>query len=609
MKHIHLELTIGGFNEQNVLMIQEFLEPYEEAYFEKFIQKYPESELQKIHLHLCDDIWTCIDEFYSAHGFVNDKSRPKGLDHLVKAVTLNGETKFFWNAKYLSKPAVPLVFRVVFEHLIGIQMYQLYRVNLKIDFEHGLEYLCDSLFHSLTVHTAIKDATSEIVGKESLDYESMEEFTFAFKRNIKLLHLAYQANKDYYNFLVKAITELDLYLSRILSFRNERNLKKLDEFAEEVASIVRLVDSSINELGKPYEINLAKARLNIVTLLKKCDIELFEANDSKNIGFKISEGPKKLFQELIDTHPRIVCYLDILGFKALIEEYESENTSLALKHLKTAFDDAMNASLTILPNTLEDEVREHLEFRMFSDCIIISIPYIEFGIDIKKGFSYMALIINVMQQTFMKSGFYLRGHVTMGSYYSDKNMLFSGGLVEAYKNEAATVYPVVSINEKILRSLEKPTEYDHVLLSYEKLIIRHNFHVSKTNTFINPLYTIDSYKNIDSQFNSTLTDILGGQQSFAPFNLSFTSLLNEALKNQGMPNFNIEHELEKAKQDIRDELMVNYRKQLEIYRDLNNSPNDRALASGIIEKYKFLIDLFSWLEDGNASDKFEYVGY
>lgn len=214
----------------------------------------------------------------------------------------------------------------------------------------------------------------------------------------------------------------------------------------------------------------------------------------------------------------------------------------------------------------------------------------------------MAIILNVFQQIFMKEGFYLRGHLTIGSYYSDENMLFSGGLVEAYLNERTTVYPVISINSKVIDKLKQKTEYDDIQPSFEKLIICHSIGNVEHNKILNPYFTIESYKTIDDQINKVIDNLLGSGIFELGNTISFKKILEKELVKFGIDN--IDDELEKDKNKIMEVLVQKYYEQLAVYQDMNNAHNVRTIASQIIEKYKFLFALLRWIsgeDDSNFS--------
>ena len=122
MKYIELEYSVNGLQESDKKAIQEFLQPYEEKYFGNFIKTFPQYEIPKIHLHISDDIWVSINEFYSDHDISYDKSRPKGLEHLIKVASTKEKTKYFWASNYFGELAVPIAFQVIIENLIGKQL-------------------------------------------------------------------------------------------------------------------------------------------------------------------------------------------------------------------------------------------------------------------------------------------------------------------------------------------------------------------------------------------------------------------------------------------------------------------------------------------------------
>src|SRR5207253_2089639 len=79
------------------------------------------------------------------------------------------------------------------------------------------------------------------------------------------------------------------------------------------------------------------------------------------------------------------------------------------------------------------DLKEYLEYRMFSDCICLSLPYIEFGNDFHIQFHSLSGIARTYQLIMLQKGFFVRGGISIGSFFADKNMIFSGGLVKAYK--------------------------------------------------------------------------------------------------------------------------------------------------------------------------------
>lgn len=604
MKYLSIEYKIDNIQEKHIKEIEIIISKYEEEYFNTLLKKFPDFPITKYYVVMSDDIWRDIHEFHFENDQTYERLRPKGIEHIVKIFTINNQTKYFWNVNYFNEDIIKLYFNLLIEDLLSNQLQEKYDIDRLLPIDQGIDSLILQLYKIWHVNKISKTTAFDISQTTELKYDSMEDFTFAFKKNIKNLHYDYQRAQDNYKFLTNSILELEIYIRRILSHASNENFKELDEFDIEVKEIYSCILDSEKNLSE-IDINLlSKIKQQVVSILLKCDIGIYEDEKSQNIGFKIKEGPKKLFPDLIDTHPRIVCFIDILGFKALIEDYENINSSLVLKRLKKSFDGARVISFEMLTNILEPEFRKELEFRMFSDCIIISLPFIEFGIDIKKGIYNMALILNVFQQTFMREGFYLRGHLTIGSYYSDENMIFSGGLVEAYLNESDTTFPIISLNQKIINKIKIKHQDDDLLPSFSKMIIQHKYPSSKNKYFINPFFSINTYKSIDKQFNDIFNTGKDPETENDQLIFSFIDLFKSSLKNLGVKD--LDQEIIRDKNLILDLILDNYKEQLQIYQNFNYSHKERTIASKILHKYEFLLSLYEWLEK-NEGDMFEYM--
>lgn len=596
MKYLKIEYRVEGLKPEAIQKYEELLQPFEKKYFSRFESNFPNIDTSNIDIVLTDDIWREINKFYEDHGQSQHRLRPKGLEHVVKFASVGVTKKLFWDSRFTGEPGIQILFSVLIEDLIGTYLNNEYEVNEVFDTNTSVKNIAEQLFKIWLSHQISKNETSKIISTEGVNYDDMSELTFAFKKNIRDLHFKYQKDLDNYLFIINVIVEFEIFLRRVIANKTKINLKGFEEFDFEIKSIIQLLDDCNLKFENINDRILQQNQLSILNILKKCDVEIYDSKNLDNIGFKITKGPKDLFPDLIDTHPRIICFIDILGFKSLIDEYENQNISLVLKRLKNVFDATRKAAFEILLNVFQKDIKERLEFKMFSDCIMLSLPYIEFGIDIKSGFHSIAIILNVLQQTFMKEGFYLRGHITLGSYYSDDNMLFSGGLVEAYTNEGTTIYPAVSVNPKIIDKLTQKTEYDDSFPSMKKMIITHSL-LSENNNILNPFFTHDAFKSLDSE----LDKMFGGE--LKGFGKSIKDIFSKVFENQGV---DLDKEIFNDLKTIKDKLFDNYNSQLSIYENFNYSHKARTVASSIIEKYKFLIDLIFWIEN-EEDNRFKYT--
>lgn len=598
MKYLTIDYKIDNIEEITKEQLDAIFTESENKYFANFKEHYPEFDIPKIKVVIAYDIWEEIRNFYLENERASEKYRPKGLDHLMKIETINGDTRFFFKAKYISEVGMKLFFTTLIEHLISEN------IKLIVDVPDGFQY--NQHFEDLSIFFLKNWLLSSIAAKNcktifsdiinDIEYDSMADFTFAFKRNIRRLHYDFQGHQDNAEFLGKAISELELYVRRILKYSTEVNLLGMDEFHDDIIEIIQTVDSCNGEIKNYKKVDIATFSKSLKNIFAKCDIEIIDHNNPPGVGFDIKHGPIKLFPNLVDTHPRIVCFMDILGFKQLISEYETNEASNKLKDLKNAFDIAVEGAINMLINSIGEEAKSKFEYRMFSDCIILSYPYIDFGKEFKEGFINVSLVINTFQLTMMTFGFYVRGHVTIGSYYSTPNILFSGGLVEAFENERATVFPAISVNQKIIDKLKITSDYENSLISYDELIIKHQYPSVKNNLVLNPFYTVLNINKIFSQFDDLLD---------LPKEFNFSKMLNSALESN---NINIDQEIKKNFDKIKTELKSNFDEQLEIYQNFSYPIEARIEAGKVIEKHRFLFDLMEWVDKKNSS-MFEFVNF
>jgi len=104
----------------------------------------------------------------------------------------------------------------------------------------------------------------------------------------------------------------------------------------------------------------------------------------------------------------------------------------------------------------KNDLLNHLKYQMFSDNISISLPYFNNQSDFVTNFNLISIFIRGFQFSMMSKGFFIRGGLSIGSYYSDENMIFSQGLVNAYELETKkAVYPRVLVDKIIIDKFEK----------------------------------------------------------------------------------------------------------------------------------------------------------
>jgi len=156
---------------------------------------------------------------------------------------------------------------------------------------------------------------------------------------------------------------------------------------------------------------------------------------------------------MIGTTTKIVSFTDILGFSKYIQDYDSGEFPDLLVNLKNAIDTATNfvKQKEGIGSQPFIDWRKCIEYRLFSDCLCTSAPLVYEGFNTFEQIKLTYKYLMGYQILLLKKGYFIRGGITIGSYYSDEHMIFSGGLVEAYNLEHNTaLYPRVVLSQTLV---------------------------------------------------------------------------------------------------------------------------------------------------------------
>ncbi|MBK8585696.1 MAG: hypothetical protein IPN88_09800 [Bacteroidetes bacterium] len=344
-----------------------------------------------------------------------------------------------------------------------------------------------------------------------------------------------------------------------------------------------------------------------------CSIDI--PNESR-MNVKIVDTPKNLFRNnIVDTEPRIVAFLDILGFSRIVEEYESDSQSNILNELHDTLEMAIKVSIEAVtdPKTKTD-LKEYLEYRMFSDCICISLPFIEFGNDFHIQFHSLSAIVKSYQLAMMQKGFFVRGGISVGSFYSDKHMIFSGGLVSAYQLEQKTVYPVIAVDRKVLDRLKVNYTENAKGLFYENALIFSGSEPEKI--FLNPFDLLDNSGKYLDFLQSTMENLIKeseseNEESFSVLTTSLLKLTNtitkpiyDYAKSQITPE-----NMNAAKEKVLEHVNEQIEKYTEVVQNSEADLQEQKEAKKIIVKYEHLKSLIEWSMGKGDVSLFKYFQF
>ena len=267
---------------------------------------------------------------------------------------------------------------------------------------------------------------------------------------------------------------------------------------------------------------------------------------------------------MADTQKKIVGFIDILGFKDMIHRFDSGEEPELLDNLIDIVNTAGNFLKRELPmpeNQYLNNWKDSLEVKVFSDCFCISVPFehpdFSFTDNVKLYYQYIA----GFQILLMEKGYLVRGGLTIGSYYSNDNLIFSGGLVEAYELESKQAkMPRILVSEKFVKAIN-----DNRCYASEYMFLNDNGLI-----FINPF----NHNLIDSD----LVD----------------KMIEEHFKNIGTPGF-----IDKTFRELDEEDKI---RTLDVVLSIVDSVLDKNdLEETVSKKYKWLKD-FVKFEKGETCE-------
>jgi hypothetical protein len=160
---------------------------------------------------------------------------------------------------------------------------------------------------------------------------------------------------------------------------------------------------------------------------------------------------EKKFMNLVDYDDRYCLFLDILGFKNHVDDTinpkKGTNRPMTFPRLKGALN-RISEGVHYREHVVEDEkVRpSSRQVTQFSDSVVVS--YLRDKSDC--GVSSILMDVHRLQIDLVSRGILLRGAVTSGLLYHDKNFIFGPALNEAVELEKLANYPRVILDVEIL---------------------------------------------------------------------------------------------------------------------------------------------------------------
>ncbi|MDR1754582.1 MAG: hypothetical protein LBR74_06730 [Eubacterium sp.] len=238
-----------------------------------------------------------------------------------------------------------------------------------------------------------------------------------------------------------------------------------------------------------------------------------------------------------DYKKHFLCYLDVLGYKELIERVEGD---------LSVFPSIINRLKNVIKSCIKQEIDRHNEdspnnnmvvkFIIFSDSILLFVPvdnkegqhsfYLApyLPIQIKYTQEYMdsnmgrlwtlCWIIANIQLKSLELGIVYRGAISIGNHYYKDDVLFSKALVDAYVAESTIVkYPrIILLRNDILELAPLLCDYYDLLLEEDD----DDFYFIDYLGIVRAKYPYDNiYKKYDNEIHNHKLQIEEGVESAA----------------------------------------------------------------------------------------------
>lgn len=174
----------------------------------------------------------------------------------------------------------------------------------------------------------------------------------------------------------------------------------------------------------------------------------------------------------ITTSKYLVAYIDFLGGVDLIE---NDKNNLNLSKIKQIYTFVLNKAMEIE----KQETIKKIKYKIFSDNVVIASKIkMNTSLQIKRSIINFFYLVALFQIYALEQNYLLRGGITLGDLYIDKDMVWGEALVRAYKQESKeAINPRILIDNSIIKEV------------FNKIY-------SKTNDFQKINYCIDNDKKM-----------------------------------------------------------------------------------------------------------------
>jgi len=185
----------------------------------------------------------------------------------------------------------------------------------------------------------------------------------------------------------------------------------------------------------------------------------------------------------LNYEQRIIAFIDILGFKEIIKQTESNPTKIELIYsvldfLKTwEVPNKWDLKLVEIEEDAQKKGVENFDIRgktnttAFSDSIVISVKIND---NTNEMMSTLVANLAYIGAILLEKGIFFRGGITLGNVIHENNgVVFGQGLIDAYLLETRSAkYPRLILSNKLIKELNYPLEEKSDRYPYHQYIER-----------------------------------------------------------------------------------------------------------------------------------------
>lgn len=294
-----------------------------------------------------------------------------------------------------------------------------------------------------------------------------------------------------------------------------------------------------------------------------------------------------------ELEEKFLAFIDILGFKNIV--MENRNPEIVM----IAIEKAENKILKYKKNSKLDE----LNVTWFSDSLVISISNYEID-----ALYTLIKLVNEIQSNLLVKNILIRGAISLGECYHNKNNVYGKCMVQAYELECkVAVTPRVIISKEIIKYLEREHTKEE-----EEIDMNINYGVG------NGLFESDELirYSLSKTTSEKITSYLLRMDKDGYYYIDYLrTLYNPCIETVDMYKYEVEHSYDKGKQEGTNnfEVIENWYADMvypirEFIIKESNNPN-----MNIALKYLWVKDYFNSTIDSfsqyNLSDRFKSTIY